>query len=88
MDVINITTNIPKTNQFTYEILNGTVSGYFNIYQSKAGHIYITIGNRSTQLSFKQLNELRTDLYSLENFDHDTFMEAYEINNRNRKNNQ
>ena len=66
-----------RVNQFSYEIPTGKVSGAFNIYQANSGIIYMMMGKSFTKLEYHQINDLCIDVYSLKDFDHDLFMEAY-----------
>ncbi|MHB8281312.1 MAG: hypothetical protein ACYDDE_00740 [bacterium] len=67
-------------NIFTYEISQGTyIKGYFDIYQAKNGKIFITMGNGNTELNYKQVEDLRIDVYDLIDFDYDLFKKAYNI---------
>jgi hypothetical protein len=66
-----------KTNQYSYSVRNGYVRGFFNIYQARNGAIYLMMGNSKTRLTKQQVNELNVDIYSLEDFDHDSFLNAY-----------
>ena len=66
-----------KTNQYAYEVEDGHVKGYFDIYQSKSGHIRLLMGNATTALTKQQIADLGIDVYSLKYFDHDSFQFAY-----------
>ena len=68
---------LSKNNQFAYETPFGNVKGYFNIYQSRSGHIRLMMGNVTTILTKQQVTDLGIDLYSLEDFDHDSFQSIY-----------
>lgn len=47
------------------------------IYQARNGLIYISTGSANTQLTEKQVNELRICVYNLEDFDYDLYQKAY-----------
>lgn len=49
----------------------------FNIYQAKNGGIYISKGSLYTELSRKQIEDLRIDVYSLDDFDYECFKNHY-----------
>lgn len=66
-----------KLNKFSYETSQGYTTGYFNVYQSKSGHIYLQMGDGFTPLSKEQLSDLSIDTYTLKDFDHDAYMKAY-----------
>lgn len=68
-----------KTNYFRYNTNNGCREGFFNIYQSGSGAIYLMMGNVCTALTYKQVNELFLDVYSLDEFDHELFLKFYKI---------
>lgn len=50
----------------------------FNIYQARNGGVYISSGSLSTELSRKQIDDLRIDVYSLDDFDYECFKKHYE----------
>jgi hypothetical protein len=66
-----------NVNQFSYAIPTGKVRGFFNIYQAKSGFIYMMMGSSFIKLELQQVNGLGIDVYSLKDFDYDSFMEAY-----------
>lgn len=68
-----------QINQYSMEINNGSIKGYFNIYQAKNGKMNLLMGNNYTELSLKQINDLGLDIYSLVDFDYDDFKKAYSI---------
>lgn len=70
---------IPKDNKYIYKVREGTVSGCFNIYQTRNGFIMLLMGNSCTQLTEKQVKELSIDVYDLIDFDHDDYLKAYGI---------
>ena len=49
----------------------------FNIYQAKTGCIYILMGNSVTSLTKSQIENLHIDLYSLNDYDHDLYIQYY-----------
>ena len=67
-----------KANQFSYMTDNcHIIHGWFNIVQSRSGHIYIQLGNLSTRLLKKQIEDLSIDMFGLEDFDFDLYKKAY-----------
>lgn len=64
-------------NSYKYAIQKGNVSGYFNVYQSKAGSIFLVMGNSYTKLEYNQVIELNIDVYSLIDFDYCLFKKYY-----------
>lgn len=67
-------------NQFCYQTQEGSVKGFFNIYQGKDGLIYLQMGNtRITKLAKHQIDDLYIDVYSLKDFDYDDYCKAYQI---------
>lgn len=66
-------------NKYQYETENGSVKGYFNIYQARDGFIYLNMGNSITKLSLEQIQELHINCYSLKDYGHDDFVKAYGI---------
>jgi len=65
-------------NIFKYQTSTGTVSGSFNIYQSRSGYIILSMGDLCTRLNYSQIIELGIDLYSLIDFDNDAYKMAYD----------
>lgn len=51
----------------------------FNIYQACNGYIYILLGDKRSELTLKQINELAIDVYCLEYFDYGKYKEVYGI---------
>jgi hypothetical protein len=70
-----------NSNTFTFDIDNAKLKGAFNIYQSIYGGVYIMMGNYTTLLSYKQINELNIPVRDIKNFDMDKFILFYNINN-------
>jgi hypothetical protein len=70
---------LQKDNKYIYKVDNGTVSGYFNIYQARSGHIMLMMGKGVTQLTERQVMELNIDVYSLMDFDYDDYLKAYSL---------
>jgi len=68
-----------KLNKYCYKTNEGFMSGYFNIYQAKNGCIYLQLNNCVTKLSSKQIQNLKIDCYSLEDFDIDLFNKFYKV---------
>ena len=67
-----------KENYFTYNIQGGSVKGFFNIYQAKNGKLYLCMGSVHTSLTKEQIeNDLKIDVYSLIDFDYDSYKIAY-----------
>jgi hypothetical protein len=65
-------------NKFFYKGSNDSkISGFFNIYQSKNGLIWIQMGNSCTKLTHKQIGDLNIDVFGLADFDYDDYKEAY-----------
>ena len=67
-------------NKFTYNVKDGSVSGVFNIYQDRKGALRLLMGNRHTELTFSQINDLMINVYDLIDFDYDEFMNYYNQN--------
>ncbi len=67
------------SDRFKYEVTNGNTRGYFYVYQSINGNIYIKIGNYFTPLTLKQIDDLGIVLYEIENYNRDSFKKAYSI---------
>ena len=44
---------LTKTNTYKYKTADGYTKGFFNIYQSRSGHIYIMMGDCATRLSLQ-----------------------------------
>jgi len=63
--------------KYTYSVKNGYTSGVFNIYQDKRGGIRLLMGNKHTELSLSQINDLMISVYDLIDFDYDSFMNYY-----------
>ena len=70
-------TFITMKNKFTYNVKDGSVSGVFNIYQDRKGALRLLMGNRHTELTFSQINDLMINVYDLIDFDYDEFMNYY-----------
>lgn len=68
---------VKPTNQYTYNVQGGTVSGGFSIYQARDGFIRLSMGDCVTKLTHQQVLELYIDVYSLIDFDHDDYIKAY-----------
>ena len=66
-----------KNNHYTYNVGNGSVSGFFNVYQAKNGYIFIQMGNGYTKLTETQVKDLGINLYILKDFDHNKYIQAY-----------
>ena len=65
--------------QFMYEAKCVKHKGFFNIYQSKSGHIFLIMGNSPTRLTHEQVCDLGINIFSLEDFDHDDYLAAYSL---------
>lgn len=63
--------------KFHYEVEGGKITGFFNIYQARNGKIYLMMGNAATPLSSEQIDQLGIDLYQLNDFDIDSYRNAY-----------
>ena len=63
--------------KFEYQSGNTKFKGDFNIYQARSGAIMLLMGSKFTELSYSQINELDIDLYSLEDYNHDDFVNYY-----------
>lgn len=66
-----------KLNKFSYEVNNGTTKGWFSVYQSKEGGIYIMMGACFTRLTKQQVKELGIQVNDLKDFDQSDFHRAY-----------
>ena len=66
-----------KNNHYTYNTEDGTVSGFFNIYQGKNGFIFLQMGNGYTRLTETQIEDLGISLYTIHEFDHNQYKKAY-----------
>jgi len=66
-----------KKSSFYLKLEDGSISGYFNIYQARNGKIYLQLGNCITVLTPRQINELNINCYNLNDFDVDLFLKAY-----------
>jgi len=64
-------------NKYTYNVKGGRVSGVFNIYQDRRGALRMLMGNRHTELTFSQINDLMISVHDLIDFDYDEFMNYY-----------
>ncbi|NFI92833.1 hypothetical protein FC961_00140 [Clostridium botulinum] len=51
----------------------------FNIYQSIKGTINMLLGSKSTELTLQQINELKIDVYTLQDFDYELFKKVYKM---------
>ena len=63
--------------KFEYQSGDTKFKGDFNIYQARSGAIMLLMGSKFTELSYSQINELDIDLYSLEDYIHDDFVNYY-----------
>ena len=64
---------------FIYRTKAGTTKGYFNVYQSRNGGIFLQMGDRFTLLSKTQVeNDLSIDVYDLIDFDLTDYKQFYE----------
>lgn len=63
--------------KFEYQSGDTKFKGDFNIYQARSGAIMLLMGSKFTELSYSQINELDIDLYSLEDYNHDDFVNYY-----------
>lgn len=68
-----------KSNQFSYEIPEGTRKGAFNIYQGRDGAIYLLMGTVYTALTLQQVNDLHITPDCVKDYDHDKFGYYYNI---------
>ena len=69
-----------RNNFFTYQKNDKlTVKGDFKIYQARNGSIQMVMGNRHTELSHQQINDLLIDVYELEDFNLSDFKRAYHL---------
>jgi len=66
-----------KDNHYIYETIEGTVKGFFNIYQSKSGAIYLQMARSYTMLTLGQILDLGINICMLKDFDIDLFNEMY-----------
>ena len=66
-------------NEFKLELENGWLKGNFNIYQGRNGKIYLMLGNSLTVLTLQQIESLGIPVYELKDFDHNSFVNAYEL---------
>lgn len=69
-------TKINRMN-YSYDIQGGYVYGAFNIYQARNGSLQLVMGNRHTELTKKQIDDLNIDVYSLIDFDDRQFSLYY-----------
>ena len=68
--------------KYEYELnFNSKAKGFFNIYQGRNGAIYLQLNKSYTELTLKQVEELHIDVIKLIDFDHDKFLEYYNIKN-------
>lgn len=72
-------------NKYCYEIKDGKCKGYFKIYQAKNGSIQLMMNNYNTTLSAQQILDLNINLLDLIDYDHDRFLEFYEVEDSNEK---
>ena len=63
--------------KFEYQSGDTKFKGDFNIYQARSGAIMLLMGSKFTELSYSQINELDIDIYSLEDYNHDDFVNYY-----------
>ena len=68
-----------KSNQFSYEIPEGTRKGAFNIYQGRDGAIYLLLGTVATPLTLQQVNHLSITPEHVMDYDQDKFNYHYNI---------
>jgi len=64
-------------NQFKYETVHGSITGYFNIYQAINGLIYLNMSDSVVNLTLEQIEKLNIDCYQLKDFGHNDFLKAY-----------
>lgn len=64
---------------YEFESAGIKFKGDFNIYQAKKGAIILLMGTSCIQLSYSQVNNLPIILYSLKDFDHDSFLKFYNV---------
>ena len=72
-------------NNKCYEIKDGKRKGYFKIYQAKNGSIQLMMNNYNTTLSAQQILDLNINPLDLLDYDHDKFLEFYEVEDSNEK---
>ena len=72
-------------NKYCYEIKDGKCKGYFKIYQAKNGSIQLMMNNYNTTLSVQQILDLNMNPLDLLDYDHDKFLEFYEVEDSNEK---
>jgi hypothetical protein len=78
--IIDEKTKERAKNIFTYEVDQNTYTkGFFNIYQAINGKVFMAMGNGRTELTYKQVEDLHIDVYSLVDFNYDLFKKAYSI---------
>lgn len=63
--------------KFEYQSGDTKFKGAFNIYQARSGAIMLLMGSKASVLSYSQIIELDIDCYSLEDFNHDDFVDYY-----------
>ena len=63
--------------KFEYQSGDTKFKGAFNIYQARSGAIMFLMGSKASVLSYSQIIELDIDCYSLEDFNHDDFVDYY-----------
>lgn len=68
-----------KNNKYQYKINGGYIKGFFNIYQARNGKIYVQLGNNITDLTYQQIEDLKIDVYELDEFSHEDFIKAYSL---------
>lgn len=67
-------------NKCQWEGRTGKISTSFNLYQARNGAIYIMLGNSATKLEYKQIEELKINVYEdIEDFDFSDFKKHYKL---------
>ena len=67
-------------NKCQWEGRSGKISTAFNLYQAKNGAIYIMLGNSATKLEYKQIEELKINVYEdIDDFNFTDFKKYYRL---------
>ena len=70
-------------NKYCYEIKNGKCKGYFKIYQARNGSIQLMMDDYNITLSIPQILDLNIPIFYLIDYNHDKFLEFYEVEDSN-----
>lgn len=66
--------------EFSYQTKTGYCKGRFNVFQNIYGAILIAMGDNTTTLTHQQVEDLGINVYDLNQFDHEDYLEYYKLN--------